>query len=115
MCLSGFAYFVIAFSDVQHNHDAIVHEASRRSHGKSKPHPPERVWRCDCRDVSREAHLCSLLRGTIPSTPRNWGVNHTDLQSEVQELGKALKPVGRVSVMSHRITHFTTESSSFLE
>jgi len=38
-----------------------------------------------------------VLRGTMPSSVRNWGVNHTDLQWGVKQIEKALKPVGRVS------------------
>jgi hypothetical protein len=43
------------------------------------------------------------LRGRRPSTVRDWGVDHTDLQLDGEIIKKALQPVGRVSVVSPRI------------
>jgi hypothetical protein len=67
------------------------------------------------RDTTHSDHTDQALATRYDlSTLRNWGVYHTDLKLWVEELEKATQPVGRVSVVSHRIMHFTTEPS-FLE
>jgi hypothetical protein len=55
------------------------------------------------------------LRGTISSTLRNWGVNHTDIQVGGLITREGTENVRPRSAGKHQILHFTTEPPSFLE
>jgi len=55
------------------------------------------------------------LRGTISSTLRNRGVNHTDLPVGGLITREGTEIVRPRSTGKHRILHFTTEPSNFLE